>query len=155
MTKLICSNALVDHTLDILRLSGAKGHEGIVLWLARRSETGDVEVVEAVEPEHRAAVDFFHIPPEGMNAIMQRLRKTRTRLVAQVHTHPGHAFHSKADDEWAIVRHEGALSLVVPHFAGTTHADSFLRNSAVFRLSANDRWEEVQERDYPNHVVIA
>jgi len=40
-------------------------------------------------------------------------------VAAQVHSHPDEAFHSKGDDEWAIVRHEGALSIVVPTSRGT------------------------------------
>ncbi|HEU0164449.1 MAG TPA: Mov34/MPN/PAD-1 family protein, partial [Thermomicrobiales bacterium] len=39
------------------------------------------------------------------------------RLLAQIHSHPTHAYHSEMDDEYAIATALGAFSLVVPHFA--------------------------------------
>jgi len=156
MTPLICTNALIDETLEILKKAGRRGSEGIALWLARRSDDDDtVQVVEVLEPLHRAAVDFFHIPPEGMSALMAHLRKTRTKLVAQVHSHPGHAFHSQADDDWAIVRHEGALSFVVPYFARNTNASTFLDQVALFHLSDQDEWLEIRRAQFSEHVRVA
>ena len=79
---------------------------------------------------------MFHIPPEGMTALYAELRHKRLMVAAQVHSHPQEAFHSKADDRWAIVRHEGALSLVVPHFAQATTLDRFLETSR----STSSQW---------------
>lgn len=64
-------------------------------------------------------------------------------VAAQVHSHPREAFHSKADDRWAIVRHEGALSLVVPNFAIGTMVSTFLDDTKVYRFSASAQWVEV------------
>ena len=36
--------------------------------------------------------------------------------VARIHSHPGPAFHSPADDANPVLTHEGALSIVVPFF---------------------------------------
>ena len=36
--------------------------------------------------------------------------------VARIHSHPGLAFHSPADDANPVLTHEGALSIVVPFF---------------------------------------
>lgn len=38
-------------------------------------------------------------------------------MKAQVHTHPGDAYHSATDDRWPIVSQAGFLSIVVPFFA--------------------------------------
>ena len=155
MTKLNCSNRLIEQTLTFLKKSGLAGNEGIVLWLAQRTEGDDTIVVEVLEPPHRAAKDFFHISAEGMATVMRHLRETRTRLVAQVHSHPHRAFHSEADDTWAIARHEGALSLVVPNFAQTTSANTFLTDVAIFRLAPDDQWNQVAAREYDQHLVIS
>jgi hypothetical protein len=61
-------------------------------------------------------------------------------IAAQIHTHPKRAFHSAADDKWAIVRHTGALSLVIPHFALRTSRASFRADTAVFALSPQNKW---------------
>jgi hypothetical protein len=37
-------------------------------------------------------------------------------FVARIHSHPGDAFHSPADDANPVLTHEGALSIVVPFF---------------------------------------
>jgi hypothetical protein len=36
--------------------------------------------------------------------------------VARIHSHPGEAFHSRADDANPALSHVGALSVVVPYF---------------------------------------
>jgi hypothetical protein len=75
-----------------------------------------------------------------MTALMAHLRARKLGLAAQVHSHPGRAFHSEADDAWASVRHEGALSVVVPNFAAGVNVGNFLQSVATFRLSPDDRW---------------
>ena len=64
-------------------------------------------------------------------------------IPAQVHSHPGRAFHSLADDHGAVIRHGGALSLVVPDFGLRTTVDRFLVDAKVYRLSDENRWIEV------------
>jgi hypothetical protein len=41
---------------------------------------------------------------------------TDERYVARIHSHPGHAFHSATDQRNPALRHEGAVSIVVPWF---------------------------------------
>lgn len=154
ITPILCPHAVVTDTLAILRNGAARRCEALALWLGRR-RAGVIEVVEAYEPPYRSAVDFFHITPDGMRTVMAYLRQRRLFIAAQVHSHPGPAFHSTADDEWAIVRHEGALSLVVPHFATTTTLANFLDEAAVFYLATGDRWIEVPRLHFPQYLEIS
>jgi proteasome lid subunit RPN8/RPN11 len=142
------SQAIVEQTLVALQRSGQAGKEGIVLWLGNRFGADAGEVKAAYVPMHQAEKDRFWIPYEGMEALMARLRQDRLALLAQVHSHPGQAFHSEADDRWAIVRYVGALSIVVPTFARQTSPQTFTRDSAFFQLAENDRWLEVEPK-YP------
>jgi len=139
---LACPVHIIDQTLAHLRDAGAQRCECVVLWLARRRD-GQLMIEQAYRPLHHAKADMFHIPREGMAALHAELRKTRLMVAAQVHSHPREAFHSDADDRWAIVRHEGALSLVAPDFAGHTRPDNFLDDTKVFRFSAAAEWLEV------------
>jgi proteasome lid subunit RPN8/RPN11 len=154
MTILRCPAAIVDATLAALRAGGLEGVERVVFWLGRRTPGGDADIAEVHVPEQRAAVDYFHIPPESMVAFMAHLRRSRLVLLAQVHSHPGEAFHSKADDEWAVVRHEGALSIVVPRFAAEVTTKNFEVASAVFRLTSDDRWRRVEPGELPERLRI-
>jgi proteasome lid subunit RPN8/RPN11 len=134
--------SVVADTLAALQESGRQGCEGIVIWLGRHRDD-DVEVIETHHPIHEARTDMFHIPPAGMRKLQERLRESRMFVAAQVHSHPGKAFHSEADDRWAIVRHVGALSLVLPKFGLETTASSFLEDAKVFRLNEANAWREV------------
>jgi hypothetical protein len=74
---------------------------------------------------------------------MERLRTQGLYVASQVHTHPREAFHSLADDKWAIVRHVGALSIVLPYFGRSTTLENFLRQAAVFQLDSSNTWNQV------------
>ena len=139
---LYCPRLIVETTLGHLREAGSRRHECVVLWLGRRDETS-VRIVRAYRPAQIAEADMFHIPRAGMAALHDEMRRDRVMVAAQVHSHPSEAFHSKADDRWAIVRHEGALSLVVPYFASRTAATDFLKHTKVYRFSSSARWVEV------------
>lgn len=78
-----------------------------------------------------------------MRQIIEIISKNGWMIAAQVHSHPLEAFHFKADDDWAIVRHENALSVVVPYFASKTNATSFLSDQKTFRLTRDNRWLEI------------
>ena len=144
------SRVIVGKTLAALQRAGEEGKEGIVLWLGNRFGADAGKVTQAYIPLHKAEKDRFWIPYEGMEALMARLRADRLALLAQVHSHPGAAFHSEADDRWAIVRYVGALSIVVPGFARHTSPETFIQHSAFFQLAGNDSWLEVQ----PRHSVF-
>lgn len=150
-----CPARLVEQTLESLRAAGQHGTEGVVLWLARRPLVDGAVIVKAFVPEYTARADVFRIPPSAMTALMTHLRTQRLALAAQVHSHPALAFHSQSDDAWAIVRHEGALSIVVPYFAHGVTADSFLAKTATFRLSSEDRWLPVSPDDLPRHLGLS
>ena len=139
---LLVSTATVQVTLDFLRSAGERGCEGVVLWLGRR-EADSIAVTEAYVPEQEAAGDFFRIPPHAIAALLTYLGENEVFIAAQVHSHPFEAFHSEADNAWAIVRHRDALSLVVPYFARATFADGFVGQIAAFQLSATNVWQEL------------
>jgi proteasome lid subunit RPN8/RPN11 len=141
-----CSLAHVERTLDFLSTAGRRNIECIVLWLGKRN--GDrVWVEEAYLPDQVAEEDMFHIPPPSMTKLYAHLRAKRLMVAAQVHSHPREAFHSLADDRWAIIGHEGALSLVVPYFASKTTVTNFLDQTKVFQFSSSQTWDEVDRRD--------
>ncbi|MDE0837284.1 MAG: Mov34/MPN/PAD-1 family protein [Akkermansiaceae bacterium] len=137
-----CSATFVRTTLDHLQDAGRRRCECVVLWLGRRDANGIV-IQEAYRPLQTAEVDMFHIPPEGMASLHAVMRQRRLMVAAQVHSHPSRAFHSDADDRWAIVRHEGALSLVLPYFAAGSTISNFMSEVKVYCFSSRAEWLEV------------
>lgn len=154
MIRLSCPAPLIEETLEALRDAGRGGKERVVLWLAPRRLIDEPTIAAVYVPRQYTAEDYFRIPPEGMTALMAHLRSRRLALLAQVHSHPGRAFHSRADDLWAVVRHEGGLSIVVPRFAAGITAVNFMAKAAVFRLSREDHWREVAPADIPEFLQV-
>jgi proteasome lid subunit RPN8/RPN11 len=144
--NIIVPTAIIESTLGSLREAGKRDSEAVLLWLGRTTPNG-INIVEAYMPEQEAAHDYFHIPRRAMSALLRHLGETKTLIGAQIHSHPEKAFHSSADDRWAIIRHEGALSLVVPYFAEHTFAINFLDQIAAFKLSTSNVWQELQDED--------
>lgn len=147
MALVHCPRALVEETLIHLQAGGRHRCETVVLWLGNAD--GDAATVrEVYRPEQIVDIDFFQIPPDSMRAIMARIRETRYHIIAQVHSHPGLAFHSEADDQWAIIRRVGALSLVIPFFGQDTNTGNFAHKVATYRLNDHDRWAEASFTQY-------
>jgi hypothetical protein len=122
LTDLEVPRSLREKTDSYLELSRRNLVEVLVLW---SSESGSEvsRVREVWLPKQEAGSGFFYVPEGELFKINKELFSHKQTLVAQVHTHPSLAFHSEVDDEFAIVSHEGAYSIVVPHFGGTSVAD--------------------------------
>jgi proteasome lid subunit RPN8/RPN11 len=153
MTKIICPSAVIGETLDHLRVGGTRGNETLVLWLGEADDERGM-VTSAHLPEQEVAKDYFRVPPHSMRLLMRHLAERGLKILAQVHSHPFEAFHSRADDHWAIVRHVGALSLVVPNFARETTTANFLREAKTYRLSVDDEWQYVASDLMPSVLEI-
>jgi hypothetical protein len=142
MSAMIVREDVIKNTLFSLQQAGRKRNERVLLWLAG-SGCQPLVVKEVYTPQQRASRDVFRIPRNGISSLLDHLRKNHLMVAAQVHTHPRAAFHSVADDTWAIVRHVGALSLVLPEFAMSTSVSTFRGDAMVFRLSSANAWEQV------------
>jgi len=153
MTKVICGAQHVDETIGYLQEAGQRGTECVVLWLAGQGANA-IEVKTVYRPAQFAESDVFRIPPASMRELMNVLSSNQLRIAAQVHSHPFEAFHSPADDTWAIIRHRNALSLVVPHFALRTDARTFRYDTKVFKLDAANRWVELANHEVGQWLQI-
>ncbi len=136
----------IEDTLGHLRAAGRMGTECVVLWFAEERTDGSKVVRRVYRPEQFARADVFRILPAEMRRILGLISRQGFMIAAQVHSHPFGAFHSRADDDWAIVRHQGALSLVVPNFASRTTLQNFFDHTATFRLDDKNHWEEVRTK---------
>lgn len=144
MTTLSCTIDTLIRTIDILRAGGARSEERVVLWLGPVSGCREpMPVTQVYEPDQITDIDYFKLPSASLRALMNHLRGARLKILAQVHSHPGKAFHSEADNEWAIVRHVGALSLVLPRFARSTTPANFVEEAVSYRLSGENEWVRI------------
>jgi len=107
--------AVIDATFRTLSGCGQERSECVVYW------TGPVAIPRVVDgwdhPTHRRSRWGYQIDDAWLTQYWFRLGRDARAIRAQVHTHPGAAFHSATDDEWPIVSQAGFLSVVIPNFA--------------------------------------
>ena len=75
----------------------------------------------------------------------------KIQLFAQIHSHPGLAYHSDTDDAFPIVTVLGGISIVVPYFA---RGGVDLSEWAIYRLLPLDGWTEVKWEEKKSFVEI-
>lgn len=144
---------VISTTLYALQRFGELGYEGLVLWVGDISG-GTAHITQAFLPDQQPikgedGVGYF-VDSETLFQVNKGLAETGLCLIAQVHSHPGKAYHSEADDRYAIVTAEGGLSLVVPNF-GRAPADP--KSWAVYRLS-KDHWRKLDQAEVGSIITI-
>lgn len=99
-------------------------HEVFVIWSAPRLESAHQEVadirrciVPAQKPGATPSGVWVHIAGQELQRIQLDNFKLKERSIVQLHTHPGADVNmSRLDIEWEVVRHIGALSIIVPFY---------------------------------------
>jgi hypothetical protein len=137
-----------------LRAVGRQGYEGLGLWAG--NQNGSVfQVNQAIIPaqRHIRTADGVCVitGAEELHRINVWLYKNGLALIAQIHSHPGRAYHSSTDDEFAVATTVGCFSLVVPDF-GTGPLD--IGRFASYRLDASGRWREIPAARAAQTIVI-
>lgn len=98
-------------------------------------------IVDGVEhPIHERSPFGYVVNDSWLTEFWKKLAASRRSIKAQIHTHPGCAFHSATDDKWPIVSQPGFLSLVIPDFAA---GPTSLERAWVGRLGTDGKWEEL------------
>jgi len=135
LRSILVPREVVLKTLDALQEGGEAGLEALVLWLAHFDGQG-AEVTDVWQPKQDSTrtKDGLHLRVGGaeLARLNEDLYRTGRGLLAQVHSHPGLAYHSELDDAKPIVTEQGTFSIVVPFFGFISLHD--LTACAVFRI---------------------
>ena len=89
--------------------------ECVIYWTGPVTNDGAVD--GWTHPSHRRSPFGYQIDDNWLTTFWFQLAAENRALRAQVHTHPGSAFHSETDDNWPVVSQPGFVSIVVPNFA--------------------------------------
>ena len=128
---------VVARTFETFRACGQEECECVVYWIGPSSE----DVIDDVEhPLHLRSEFGFEIDSDWLTQFWNRLAASKRSIKAQIHTHPGRAFHSTIDDEWPIISQAGFLSIVIPTFAA---GEPSLDRAWIGRLQSNGTWRKV------------
>lgn len=150
---LTVNHGVIRATLDVMRKFGEHGCEALVVWLGK-VEPPNAYVVSAYAPEQEPiksedGVGYF-VTGEALFHLNRALADTGLRFIAQVHSHPGEAYHSETDDRYAIMTMEGGFSFVVPDF-GRNADDPALW--AIYRLEDGE-WRPINSAEVPDLVRV-
>lgn len=143
--------SVLDGTLAALREVGSRGFECFALWLGR-VECDEVQVRHLEIPAQRSS-HVSHgcqvtVDGDELFRVSVLAHELNELVCAQVHSHPGPAFHSELDDLAPLVGVAGALSIVVPNFA---EGPVDLAAWASFRLKGDGSWQEL---DTPQWIRV-
>ncbi len=118
-------------------------------------------VTTVILPYTESNSDGCTLPMEITAKCFDAIRQTGQLVLAQVHTHPGRAWHSNTDDEWAFSDSPGLFSIVVPCFGRYGMQKIFTNSVAVYERLISGDWHplapsEIQRRILfvPNSQII-
>jgi hypothetical protein len=114
--------AAIEDSLDEMAIDGAKGTEGIVLWLGKDSDDiADItHLIRLRGPLVEKRKEYINIHSALLNDVADIAIEHSLRLVGQVHSHPpGYGVDLSPTDRMYGIRVPSFLSLVAPDFART------------------------------------
>lgn len=141
--RFIVPSSMVSEIWRHLRDAGRHRCEGVGFWAGViQDRTAEVRAV-FVPGQTTGHFDnglAVVISGEELFRMNVALHQHGLTLFAQIHSHPGAAYHSSTDDELSVVTQIGSLSLVVPNFANEPFS---LESVAAYRLSDAGTWDQV------------
>lgn len=126
-------------------------HERVAYLDGPRSQHGIAIVTTVTIPSADERQGNFHVSAPEMSRAGQHLRRLQLMRLAQIHSHPaGWTGHSPYDDEMAFSQRDGAISIVVPHFAACAPG---LADCGV-HVRHSDGWHELGPLEKSDAVQI-
>ncbi|KKM64062.1 hypothetical protein LCGC14_1505140 [marine sediment metagenome] len=132
INKILLPTKILEKTLNTFRDYGNNYLEAFSLWVGE--EKGNTFAIKNVWfPKQENTMISYYISDIDVHYINVRLNKKKYTILAQLHTHPGDAFHSCIDNHFSILTLPGSFSIVVPDF-GDIIINKDLNNLEVYRL---------------------
>lgn len=105
-----------NNTIEALHYYRQYRSEALVYWGGAIGGAGETLVTSLIKLNHIPQGGCVRPKPDEMRALLRTLRARDEKLVAQIHSHPGEAFHSWGDSQHATSFHLGFISIVLPDF---------------------------------------
>ena len=141
--KLVLTVSCLDALQTCLSPKMKKRHEGIA-YLLGRTDGFVTLAVSAYRPDAKTTPGSFWVGPKAMAVGVRAAARHSLQVVAQVHTHPGAAYHSEGDIEGARIRYAGYASVVLPEYG--RHLPK-LDGAAGFIFDSDNTWVELVESE--------
>ena len=137
-----------------LKKAGNKSFEAVALFAGIVEDKHAIinNVIFPLQESSRSKYGLMYtVDGDELYRINLWLYENKLKLLAQIHSHPSEAYHSKTDDEFPIMTTLGGLSIVVPYFA--KHRLNHL-DWAYYRLFSETNWIELNQSEIKNLIKI-
>lgn len=138
-----------NETIATLSYYGDFKSEGLVYWGGAIGGVGETIVTSLLKLNHTPQGGIVRPTSQEMRALLRTLRQRDEKLVAQIHSHPGGAFHSFGDDQHATSYHPGFISIVLPNFGKGVHS---LLDCAIYEFRSD--FEALTQKEIAERFVI-
>jgi hypothetical protein len=141
--EIIIPTDKLNEVYTFLREAGQEGVEGVALFAGHESSdrfvvtTGIIPVQASYQLESGL---LYAVEGTELHKINVWLHTHKLNLIAQIHTHPGKAYHSGTDNRYPIVDTHGSVSIVVPDFARRSPR---VKDWAIYRCLPEKGWVEL------------
>ena len=115
INKIILSYSIIEKTLKFFVDYGQANLEAFAIWVGKELQN-IFEIKEVWFPEQENTMISYYISDIYVHNLNVKLNKEKCSAIAQIHTHPGDAFHSSVDDEHSILSIPGSFSIVIPDY---------------------------------------
>jgi hypothetical protein len=146
-TQIHLPASLLQSITEVLVGCGGGRNECIVYATAPRNAPDQIEGF--IHPTHASTPVSTTVDERELHRVWDELRDSGRKIVLQVHSHPGTAFHSSTDDGFPIVHSTGFLSLVLPAF-GSRGVDG--AHLAVYE--GDGLWSSSSPSEWERYLVI-
>ena len=138
---------LLQSVIEVLTDCGGGRNECIVYATARLDSSQMADAL--IHPRHASTPVSTTVESSELHRVWDELREARRKIVLQIHSHPGSAFHSSTDDHFPIIHSVGFPSLVLPSFGRRGLTDAHL---AIYE--GNGIWHSPRQKEWPEFLVI-
>ena len=98
-------------------------------------------------PDAQTTRGSFFVEPASMAACIGAAASHELQVVAQVHTHPGEAYHSYGDVDGAKIRYPGYASIVLPEYGARLPS---VDGAAIYIWTEAEEWSELA----PENIIL-
>lgn len=154
INRILVPYECAEHTYTFLRAAGKKSLEGVALWAGRKEGNEFVVHYSVIPKQTSYKLEeglMYSVDGEELYRLNRWLHENRLLFIAQIHSHPGAAYHSETDDAFPIVTKEGCISIVVPDYA-TRPMDK--ADWAIYRLLPSKGWSHLAVDEVENLLYI-
>jgi len=136
---------IILHETSLHFIAHGRQQECYVLWSGKLQLPDEAHITRCIHPVHGSTIASISIDLEENFRIQKLLANSQEFLFAQVHTHPGEAFHSFMDNHFPFSRKPGFFSIVVPRF-GQNQLDN-LGLCQVYEYIGEGKWKQLSKRE--------